>query len=323
MKNIIGIVAGEPNSISSEVIFKCWKLLKKKKLNNFIIIGSIKLLIAQQKKLGNNIPIYEIKRNFRLNDIKKNKLYVLNVDYKQKKPFNKISIKSNKYIFACFDIAINLIKNKKISGIINCPVSKETLFTGRNYGVTEYFSKKLNGKNKEVMLIFNKNLSVAPCTTHIPLKYVSKRINKADIIKKVKIINDFYIKKINKKPKIAVLGLNPHANSSEDFSEEKKIIKPAIDSLKKMQINVVGPVSPDTVFTNYKSKKINVIFGMYHDQVLTGFKTLFKFKAINVTLGLKFIRVSPDHGVASDIMGKNKANPESLIESIKFLNYVK
>jgi len=323
MKNIIGIVAGEPNSISSEIIFKCWKLIKKNKFNDFIVIGSIKLLTAQQKKLGSNVPIYEIKRNFKLNDVKKSKLCVLNVDYEQKKPFDKISVKSNKYIFSCFNIAINLIKNKKISGIINCPISKETLFIGKNYGVTEYFSKKLNEKDKEVMLIFNKKLSVAPCTTHIPLKYVSKRINKGDIIKKVKTINDFYINKISKRPKIAVLGLNPHANSSEDFSEERRIIKPAIDQLKKMKINVVGPVSPDTVFTNYKSKKINVIFGMYHDQVLTGFKALFKFKAINVTLGLKFTRVSPDHGVASDIMGKNKANPESLIESIKFLNYMK
>ena len=109
----------------------------------------------------------------------------------------------------------------------------------------------------------------------------------------------------------------------QSFQKKKKIIKPAINKLKKMRINVLGPVSPDTVFTNFKSKKINVIFGMYHDQVLTGFKTLFKFKAINVTLGLRFMRVSPDHGVGSDIVGKNKANSESLLESIKFLNYIK
>ncbi len=323
MKNLIGIVAGEPNSISSEIIFKCWKLVKNNKFNNFIIIGSVKLLINQSKKLGYKIPIHKLKSNFKQKDIKKNKLCVLNVDFNQKKSFDKISIKSNKYIFNCFKLAINLIKKRKISGIINCPVSKETLFKGKNYGVTEYFSKRLNEKNNEVMLIFNKKLSVSPFTTHIPLKSVSKKINKKDIIKKVKIINEFYVKKIKKNPKIAILGLNPHANSSSIFSEEKKIIRPAINKLKNMRINVVGPVSPDTAFINFKSKKINVIFGMYHDQVLTGLKTLFKFKAINVTLGLRFMRVSPDHGVGSDIVGKNRADPDSLLESIKFLNYIK
>lgn len=323
MKKIIGIIAGEPNSISSEIIFKCWKYGRKNKLNNFIIIGSIKLLIKQKKKLHENVPIYELKQSFKPKDIKKNKLCVLNVKFNQKKPFDRITIKSNKYIFNCFSLAIDLIRKKRISAIINCPISKETLFKGNSYGVTEYFSKKLNEKDNEVMLIFNKNLSVSPLTTHIPLKNVSKKIHEADIIKKVKTIHDFYIKKIKIKPKIAVLGLNPHAQGPKDFSEEKKIIKPAISRLKKMNINAFGPVSPDTIFTNYKSKKINIVFGMYHDQVLTGLKTLFKFKAINVTLGLKFIRVSPDHGVATDITGKKLASAESLIESVKFCNYIK
>ena len=241
-----------------------------------------------------------------------------NVEYKQKKPFQKISNKSNKYIFKCFDVATNLIKNKKIVGFINCPVSKETLFKNKYYGITEFLAKKAGIKGGEVMLIYNKKLSVSPLTTHIPLNQVSNQINKSKIVKKIKIINDFYKRIFNKKPNIAVLGLNPHNFSSE----EKEIIISAIKKIGKKGIRVMGPISPDTSFMVFKKYKIDVILGMYHDQVLTPFKALFEYNAINITLGLSYIRISPDHGVAENIVGKRIANPKSLIESIKFFNCI-
>ena len=322
MFNPIIIIAGEPNSISSELIFKTWKLRKKNKLKKFIVIGSINLLNFQKKKLKYKLPIHEIKKEFTGKNFNENKLNVLNVTYNQKKPFEKISIKSNKYIFDCFRKAINLAKKNKISGIINCPVAKETLFKNKNLGITEYLGKKFNTKNNEVMLIYNKNLSVSPLTTHIPIKSINKKIKKFNIVNKLKIINNFYKTKLGKKPKIVVLGLNPHLHSISKFSEEKKIILPAIKILKRNKIDVIGPVSPDTSFLVSKKNKVDVIFGMYHDQVLTGFKALYKFNAINITLGLPIIRVSPDHGVATNIIGKKIANPKSLIESIKFFNNI-
>ncbi len=173
------------------------------------------------------------------------------------------------------------------------------------------------------MLIYNKQLSVAPLTTHIPLGQVSKKINRLKIERKVKTINNFYKNVFKKKPKIAILGLNPHNFSPQNKSEEKKIIIPAIKSLKRAGIKALGPVSPDTSFVIYEKYKYDVIFGMYHDQVLTPFKTLFKYEAINITLGLSYIRVSPDHGIAENIVCKNMANPNSLIESIKFFNNIK
>ena len=148
MLNPIAIIAGEPNSISSEIIFKTWKLRKKNKLKKFIIIGSIKLLTAQKKKLKYKFPLHEIKRNFKISNLKKSEIPVLNVNYNQKKPFEKISIKSNKYIFNCFREALNLVKKDKISAIINCPVAKETLFKKNNLGVTEYLKKKFGDKSK-------------------------------------------------------------------------------------------------------------------------------------------------------------------------------
>ena len=121
-----------------------------------------------------------------------------------------------------------------------------------------------------------------------------------------------------KKPKIAVLGMNPHNAEFRENSEEKKIIIPAIKQLKKLKFNLDGPLVADTIFIN-DYKKYNVIVGMYHDQVLAPFKSIFKFNAINITLGLKYLRLSPDHGTATNIIGKNKADITSFLKCINFI----
>ena len=324
MNKPIAIIAGEPNSISSEIIFKCWKLKKKYIHKPLFIIGSVQLLNLQMKQLKYKIKIKKINKHFKIRDLNEIELPVYDIDYTQKKPFEKISSKSNKYIFKCFEVALNFVKDKKILGFINCPISKEYLFKNKYQGVTEFLSKKLNKKNNnEVMLIYNKKLSVSPITTHIPLNQVSKKINQYKIVEKVKIINNFYKKFLNKKPNFAILGLNPHNFSISKKSEEKKIINKAIKSLVKLKINAKGPVAPDSSFMIFKRYKFDVIIGMYHDQVLSPFKALYNFFAINITLGLPYIRISPDHGIAEDIVGKKIANPNSLIESIKFFNYIK
>ena len=323
MKKPLAIIAGEPNSISSEIIFKSWKLRGQYTHKPLFIIGSIRLLNLQKKKLKHRIKIKKINKNFKINELNGTGLPVYDIKYNQKKPFEKISDKSNKYIFKCFDVALKFIKNKKILGFVNCPISKESLFKNKHQGVTEFLSKKVDKKNNEVMLIYNKSLSVSPITTHIPLSQVNKKISQYNIIKKVKIINNFYKKIFNKKPNFAILGLNPHNFSSSTKSEEKRIINKAIKRLTKMNIKVTGPVASDSGFMIFKKYKFDVIIGMYHDQVLAPFKALYNFNAINITLGLPYIRISPDHGVAENITGKRIANPNSLIESIKFFNYIK
>ena len=127
---------------------------------------------------------------------------------------------------------------------------------------------------------------------------------------------------INKKPRIAILGFNPHNFSTKKKSEEKQIIFPVIKKAKERKIKIFGPISADTSFMNYKKFKFDVIVGLYHDQVLTPFKALFNYAAINITLGLPFIRITPDHGVAENIVGKKIANPKSLINSIKFFHHI-
>ena len=135
-------------------------------------------------------------------------------------------------------------------------------------------------------------------------------------------INKFYKFKLNKNPKFAVLGLNPHCETIDSFSEEEKIIKPAIKLIKSKKINISGPFSADTFFLEKNLKKFDVVIGMYHDQVLTPIKTLYKFDAINLTLGLPFIRISPDHGPNNEMLGKNISNPDSLISAINFINKI-
>ena len=323
MNKPIAIIAGETNSISSEIIFKAWKIRKKFKHKLLFVIGSIGLLDIQKKKLNYSIKLKEINDSFNLNDLKGDQLPVYNVNYNQKIPFKKISSMSNNYIFTCFDKTLNLIKKRKIVGFINCPVSKEYLFKNKHQGVTEFLAKKSNKNGKEVMLIYNKELSVAPMTTHISLNQVSLKLDNKIIVQKVLTINAFYKNTLKKKPKFAILGLNPHNFSTSKKSEENEIITKSIKKKKKIKINVEGPIPTDSSFMIGNKSKFDVIIGMYHDQVLTPFKALYNYQAINITLGLPYIRISPDHGTAQDIAGYKKANPTSLVESIRFFNNIK
>ena len=211
---------------------------------------------------------------------------LIDVEYKTIKPSGKTHNKSKKiYIEKCFEVAFKLIRNNKYKKFINGPVNKSTFLDKNFLGVTEYISSKFKIK-KNAMLIYNKNLSVCPLTTHLPIQKVSKSINKRKIIEKIKLIDVFYKKILNCEPKIGVLGLNPHCESINNFNEDEKIIAPVIKSLREKQYKISGPYPADTMFLKQNRHKFNVILGMYHDQVLTPLKTLYEYDAINITLGL-------------------------------------
>ena len=170
------------------------------------------------------------------------------------------------------------------------------------------------------MLIYNKKISVCPVTTHLPLKNVSHSISKSLIQEKINLVNNFYFKYLKVKPRIAVTGLNPHCESILKFNEDEKIIKPAIQAMKKRNINVKGPFPADTIFSSKNRQLFDVVIGMYHDQVLAPIKALFEFDAVNITMGLTFLRASPDHGPNKEMASKNKSNPTSLIRALEFLD---
>ena len=308
------IVSGQPKSIFFEIFFKALKL------NNFkspiVLITCEKLLISNMKKFKFHKKVNELKIN-KISTYKLTNKFIniINVPLNSDLKSNSI----NAYINKSFETAFNLINNGFSDKLLNGPISKKLFLKGKFPGITEFIAKKYN-KKKIAMLIYNKKLSVCPITTHSPLKLVSKIIKKKTIEEKVILINDFFKKKFKFKPRIAVLGLNPHCESFDKFNEDERIIVPTINKLKKLSYKIYGPFASDTMFIKKNREKYDVIIGMYHDQVLTPIKTLFEYDAVNITLGLPFTRVSPDHGPNEKMVNKNNSNPLSLIKAISFLD---
>ena len=317
MKKII-IIAGDPNSINSEIIFKVWKKLSKSTKKRIFLIANHNLIKAQAKRL-------KVKINLKKIDsidcsVISNYLKILDVPLRFKKPFRVQKKDSEKYVIKSLNLGHKLAQNNEVKGLINCAIDKSLLKLTKRVGVTEFFAKKCKVyDNSEVMLIYNKKLSVVPLTTHIKLKKVSNTINKNLIVKKILSLDANYKKIFKFRPNIAVLGLNPHNDELKKNSEEKRIILPSIKKLKNRGLKITGPLVADTVFVN-DYKNYDTIVGMYHDQVLGPFKTIFKFDAMNITLGLNYVRVSPDHGTALNIVGKKKGNHLSLLNCVKFID---
>ncbi len=318
MKNkAIVIVLGEPKSTFVEILLKVFnKKFLKKTSDKIIIIGSKKIFDNEIKKLNKFLTIKTFSEKFY--NLKKNKILFLDI------PFNQNKKKGNlAYLNGCFEKGLYLMKKFKFKAFINGPISKSNFLKGKYPGITEFIARKMKSKN-EVMLIFNKQLSVSPLSTHIPIKDVTNKVKKKIIIKKILEINKFYKTYLKIRPRIAITGLNPHCETFRGINKEKREIIPAIKYLSKKKIRIFGPFSADTIFMKTNKKKYDVVFGMYHDQVLSPMKTLYGFDAINITLGLPFIRITPDHGPNFQMYGKNKSNPKSLIEAFKFINkYVK
>ena len=308
--NHILVVITEPKSIFLEILIKYFKSSNfKKNKKKISIVGNISLIKKEIKKNNYKIKINEI---LDITKSKKSFINIININIKNK-------LKISNYISECFDKSLYILKRNKNVALLNGPVNKKNFLRKKYLGITEFLAKKTKSKNP-VMLIYNDKLSVSPITTHLPIKYVSKNINKSKIVKKVKSINSFFIKNLKKKPKIAVLGLNPHCETIERVGEEQKEIIPAIKRLRSEKLNIQGPFSADTFFIKKNIDYYDVVVGMYHDQVLTPIKTLYNFNAINITIGLPFIRISPDHGPNISMYGKNKSDPSSIFCAMDFLN---
>ena len=312
------VIEGDPEGVFLELFFKT---LKSKSFKNYLI------LICSKNNLQKQMNKAKFKKKINLLDIKKTNEILLKkkeinlIDVKLKKTKNKkLNNKNIKaYIEKCFEISFKLIKEGFANKLINGPVDKKIFLKNKFLGVTEYVSNKFN-KKKTGMLIYNKQLSVCPVTTHLPLRNVSRSINRNIIHDKINLVNNFYLKYLKLKPRIAVTGLNPHCESILKFNEDEKIIKPAIKTMKKRNINVKAPFPADTIFSSKNRKLFDVVIGMYHDQVLAPIKALYEFDAINITMGLPFLRATPDHGPNKQMAGKNISNPTSLIRALEFLD---
>jgi len=231
----------------------------------------------------------------------------------------KICAPCGKAAVEYLETAIDLAMDKEIDGITTGPINKEAIHkAGFKYqGHTEILAERTKAKNHAMMFVSD-SLWVMLVTTHLPLAEVSKSLDKKSVLSTIKLANEVTKKLRQRKPKIGVAGLNPHAGESGIFGkEEEKIIKPAIAEAKKAGIDVKGPFPPDSVFYLASVGMFDIVVAMYHDQGLIPLKLLSFNRSVNVTVGLPIIRTSVDHGTGFDIAGKGWANPGSLIEAIK------
>ena len=308
------ISPGEPSGIGYDILFD---LVNQKFSSDIIVVTSYNLLLERAKILKKKINFVKVDINDKyIPKLKSNEIIVHDIQCNKKVKIGKPSIKHAPLIIESLNMCINSCLEKRADAMVTGPVQKHILLKyGEKFsGHTEYIATKTGGI--PIMMLHSKKIKIALLTTHVPLKNVPKLIKIERIKEYVRIISKDLHKKFGiKNPRINICGLNPH--SGEDGyigKEEKEIISPAINSLKKSGYNVFGPFSADTIFTKNNA---DIILAMYHDQALPVIKTMGFGSIVNTTLGIPIVRTSVDHGTALDIAGTNKADASSLISAIK------
>lgn len=320
----LAISSGDPSGIGLEITLKAWLLRKSLKLAPFFIIGDRDIIIKRAHNLSLDIKthltsIHNLAQNF------DNSLPILPLSHKQIDKVGKPLKHNAAGIIEAIERGVSLIFAKKARALVTCPIAKKNLYeAGFQFpGHTEFLSAlshQHTGKLvKPVMMLAGPQLKTVPITVHIPLKQVPQHLSQNLITEIASICHYDLIHKFGmKKPRIVIAGLNPHAGESGAMgNEEKDIIEPAIDILRTKGIDIIGPLPADTMFHKRARAQYDVALCMYHDQALIPVKTIGFDETVNVTLGLPFIRTSPDHGTAFDIAGKNIALPDSLIAAIQ------
>lgn len=310
-KIIVGISLGDLNGIGVEVILKTFEDNRMLDFCTPVIFGSSKIISFHKKALNNSIQINEITSIDEINHAKLNLLNIWNEDVEVE--IGKASKVSGEYAAKSLEYSVEQLKKNKIDVLLTAPINKETIQSETFCfpGHTEFLEEKLDGKS--LMILMTNELKIGLITGHIPIAKVAETISPELIKEKVEIMHqslrqDFGINK----PKIAVLGLNPHCGDKGVIGkEEDLIIKPTIDQIKENGKLVYGPYSADGFFGSKTYEKFDGILAMYHDQGLAPFKALSFGNGVNYTAGLSEIRTSPDHGTGFDIAGKNIADPSS------------
>ena len=304
-KIVCGITMGDPSGVGPEVILKALNNAEVKGLADFLVIGDSFVFRKTQsaRRTTQGLPLIDLQ----------------NLSYKNF-AFGRARAEYGKAAMEYLQEAVKLIKLRKIDCLVTAPICKEAInLAGYKFsGQTEFIASAFGIKDA-VMMLANKRLKVALVTRHIPLKDVSKNLNKITILKTITITAGSLKSIFNiKNPRLTVCGLNPHASDNGLLgNEEKRLITPAIKKAKAKRIMISGPFPADTVFTKIASDNIDAVICMYHDQGLIPLKLLGFKEAVNITLGLPFVRTSPGHGTAFDIAGKDKADPASFIEAVR------
>ena len=310
----IVITSGDPSGIGPEVIQKSWTSLKRDKDCNFFWVGDPLHLP------NNGIPWQPIKHPEEASEVFSEALPVLAHKFSNSLKVGQPQPENAGDIISVIKKAVNLVVNGKAKALCTSPINKDVLKSGAHFpypGHTEFLAH-LDNIDTPVMMLACSKLKVVPATIHIPLKEVPCSLSVEGLSETIKITNKAMKEKFNiSKPVIAVSGLNPHAGENGQLGrEEKEILIPAIRNLQG-SINIIGPLSADAMFHPAARAKYDVAITMYHDQALIPLKTIGFEEGVNITLGLSFVRTSPDHGTAFDLAGQNIADETSTINAIK------
>ena len=313
----VGISIGDINGIGMEVIIKTFIDKRMQELCTPIIFGSSKVASFHRKAMG----IEEFSFNVVENPGKANKkkANLINCWKEEAKiTLGENTTEGGKFAFKSLEAATNALLKGDVDVLVTAPINKQNIQSDSFQfpGHTEYLAAK--GKKNALMLMLSESMRIGVVTGHLPLEQVSANISQEKVLEKLRLLNnslkqDFGIRK----PKIAVLGLNPHAGDQGILGkEEDDIISPALQKAKEENIVSFGPYPADSFFGSDKLGSFDGILAMYHDQGLIPFKTLAFGKGVNFTSGLSFVRTSPDHGTAFEIAGENKANEQSFREAV-------
>jgi 4-hydroxythreonine-4-phosphate dehydrogenase len=319
MRNIrIGITHGDINGIGYEVIMKALSDIRVTEGKTFIVYGSSKAAAFHRKSL--ELPNFNFNLISSADDANPKRANIINcVDAEIRVDAGTSTVEAGKASYEALKMAVADLKNNKIDVVVTAPINKKNIHdAGFEFpGHTEFFASEF-GNSNHVMLLMSDVMKIGVVAGHIPVSEIAAYITKERILEKLKVLNNSMISDFGiRKPRIAVLGLNPHAGDNGLLgNEEQTIIIPALEEARKNGIMALGPYASDGFFGAGEFSKFDVILGMYHDQALAPFKALAFDTAVNYTAGLPIIRVSPGHGTAYNIVGQNIASEMSMVEAI-------
>ncbi|MBS1654037.1 MAG: 4-hydroxythreonine-4-phosphate dehydrogenase PdxA [Bacteroidetes bacterium] len=318
IKPIIGISCGDLNGIGIELIIKAFADNRILDQCTPVVFASNKVINFYRKSVPESSFNYQNTKE--LNRLNPKQVNVFNCWEEEVAIVpGQLDETGGKYAIKSLTAATQALKDKLIDGLVTAPIHKKNIQSADfNYtGHTPYLKQAFNVPDV-LMLLCSGNFRVALVTEHVPVSEIARHITKENILSKLNLLNESLIKDFGiDKPRIAVLGLNPHAGDEGLIgNEEETIIKPAIKEAKNNNMLVIGPYSADAFFARRSFEKFDAVLAMYHDQGLIPFKTLAVGEGVNYTAGLPAVRTSPDHGVAFDIAGKNKADESSFMTAV-------
>ena len=319
---------GDVNGIGPEIVIKSLnRIAKGKSRNQFIFICPENIFIEASKTAK---PKFDYEFSNSIENYNSKNVVIIPLK-KAKQKWGSPSKEAGLTAYNSIKLSFELLIDKKADAVITAPISKTSInLAGINFpGHTEMYAdwcrKKIGNRKKLdfAMMFLSKKMNAALITIHNPIKSISSLLNKELLTNKLNVIINSLKYDLNvKSPKIAVLGLNPHAGENGLIgNEEKNIITPVIKKLQS-HVEIKGPFVPDAFFANHSYKKFDIVVGMYHDQVLIPFKMLNFSSGVNFTAGLPIVRTSPDHGTAFDIAGKNLADEFSILEAYYYADKI-